>query len=264
MSRESLSEAIASTYPEKPPSAKALCANMIWAFYHDISPGDIVLARRGRKVLAAVGTVTKPAYYSPGKNPVHGHPNYLEVSWQEYPRDKAYSTIVFPMYTLAEISEGQYRGLLGDSLPSPSPQEPSVEDENEFVLEKYLEDFMVSNFDAIFKGAIKLYEDDEGNDGQQYSTGIGSIDILAFDANSHDFIVIELKKGRPSDQVVGQVLRYMGWVKQNLCKDGCTVKGLIICREPDEKLTYALSMTENIDVRYYSVSFKLTSDSVVA
>jgi restriction system protein len=56
---------------------------------------------------------------------------------------------------------------------------------------------------------------------------------------------------------MGQVLRYMGWVKQNLCTDGQTVKGLIICRDPDPKLSYALEMTDHIDVRYYSVSFKL-------
>jgi hypothetical protein len=49
----------------------------------------------------------------------------------------------------------------------------------------------------------------------------------------------------------------MGWVKENLCVNGQSVKGLIICRDPDPKLTYALTMTSNIDVRYYSVSFKL-------
>lgn len=76
------------------------------------------------------------------------------------------------------------------------------------------------------------------------------------------FVVIELKKGRPSDEVVGQILRYMGWVKQNLCKSGQAVKGLIICRDPDPKLSYALQMTNNIDVRYYSVSFKLRAISI--
>jgi hypothetical protein len=50
----------------------------------------------------------------------------------------------------------------------------------------------------------------------------------------------------------------MGWVKKNLCTHGQSVKGLVICRDYDPKLTYALEMTNNIDVRYYSVSFKLT------
>jgi len=49
----------------------------------------------------------------------------------------------------------------------------------------------------------------------------------------------------------------MGWVKKNLCKDGQAVKGLVICRDPDPKLSYALTMINNVDVRYYSVSFAL-------
>lgn len=259
MSREQLSEAIASAYPEKPPQTKGLFGNMIWAFYHEIAPDDLVIARRGRKTLAAAGKVAQSAMYAPGKNPATGHLNYLGVAWQEQPRDRSFPGVVFPMPTLAEISGEQYRNLLeGPGIPAVT-SEPSeaIEDPSAFVLEKYLEDFIVSNFETIFKGALQIYEDPEGNEGQQYATDIGPIDILAVERGSNSFIVLELKKGRPSDQVIGQILRYMGWVKKNLCTDGQTVKGLVICREPDPKLSYALEMTNNIDVRYYSVSFKL-------
>ena len=258
MSRETLCDAIAATYPEKPPPTWGLYANMLWAFYHEISPGDIVIARRGRKTLAAIGKVIQSAIYAPGKNPATSHPSFLGVEWQEQPRDKVYPTLVFPMQTLTEFSEVQYRSLLEGDIP-PVALEPAeaVEDQNEFVLEKYLEDFIVSNFETIFRGELNIYGDADEAEGQQYATDIGPIDILAFERKSNSFVVIELKKGRPSDQVVGQILRYMGWVKKNLCKDGQAVKGLVICRDPDVKLTYALEMTNNIDVRYYSVSFKL-------
>lgn len=259
LSREKLSEAVASTYSDKPPATKGLYANMIWAFYHEIGLGDFVIARRGRKTLAAVGKVSQAAFYAPGKNPAHGHPNFLEVSWQEQPRDKVFPSVAFPMQTLAELSEEQFRNFLeGSGLqPVPSDAPEAIEDPNTFVLEKYLEDFIVSNFDTIFKGELRIYEDAEGNDGQQYATDIGPIDILAVEPKSKSFVVMELKKGRPSDQVIGQILRYMGWVKKNLCTSGQAVKGLVICRDPDPKLSYALEMTNNIDVRYYSVSFKL-------
>lgn len=256
MSREELSAAVASTYTDKPPSTKALYTNMVWAFYHEISPGDFIIARRGRKTLAGVGKVSRSAFYAPGKSSIHRHPNFLEVSWQEQPRDKVFPSIVFPMHTLSELSDEQFRNLL-DRPPVPPEIPEALEDPNAFVLEKYLEDFIVSNFDTIFEGGLKIYEDEEGNDGQQYSTEIGPIDILSVEPKSKSFVVIELKKGRPSDQVIGQILRYMGWVKQNLCASGQAVKGLIICRDPDPKLSYALKMTNNIDVRYYSVSFKL-------
>jgi restriction system protein len=261
MSREELSAAIASTYKDTPPATQSLFGNMLWAFYHEIVPGDFIIARRGRKVLAGVGKVTKSAFYAPGKNPNQDYPNFLEVEWQEQPRGKEFPSVVFPMHTLAKLSEEQFQNFVKGSpaqiVSSEVSEEKALEDPNAFVLEKYLEDFIVSNFQTIFKGELTIYEDTEGNEGQQYSTDIGPIDILAIESKSKSFVVMELKKGRPSDQVVGQILRYMGWVKQNLCTSGQAVKGLIICHEPDPKLSYALEMTTNIAVRYYSVTFKL-------
>lgn len=34
-------------------------------------------------------------------------------------------------------------------------------------------------------------------------------------------------------------------------------RGRVICREPDDKLSYALAMTSGVDVRYYSIAFRL-------
>ncbi len=70
-----------------------------------------------------------------------------------------------------------------------------VEDVTEFVLEKYLEDFIVSNFATIFQGKLVLYRDPEENVvGQQYTTDVGIIDILAIEPSTNNLIVIELKK----------------------------------------------------------------------
>ena len=41
-------------------------------------------------------------------------------------------------------------------------------------------------------------------------------------------LVIELKKGRASDSVVGQIQRYMGYVKDELAEKNQPVKGVII------------------------------------
>lgn len=158
INREQLSHAVASTYPTKPPQTKALITNMIWAFYHDISPGDLIIARRGRKSLAGIGRVSKAAFYAPGKNPFCDHPSFLEVAWQNESREKDFSTIVFPMHTLAETSEQQFRSLLdGAGLqPLSLERQEIIEDPSAFVLEKYLEDFIVSNFQTIFKHQLDL------------------------------------------------------------------------------------------------------------
>jgi len=261
LNRDQLAELVRAKYPEKPASTQSLIANMFWAFYHEMTPGDLLVARRGRKILAGIGRVGGKPTYSAGRSPVHNHANFLPVDWQSAPRDKKFPTIVFPMHSVAELSEEAFRGFEGGLPPSPSSEaDGPVEDPASFALEKYLEDFIVTNFGSIFKNELKIFTDSDGNDGQQYSTDIGPIDILAQTASGDSFVVIELKKGRPSDQVVGQILRYMGWVKKNLCVSGQGVKGLVICADADAKLSYALSMTSGIDVRYYSVAFKLRED----
>ena len=130
----------------------------------------------------------------------------------------------------------------------------------EFVMEKYLEEFIEVNFQKIDFGAkLELYQD-EDNHGRQYPTSVGNIDLLAIDSDNEKFVVIELKKGRSSDEVVGQILRYMGWVKENLAMNDYEtydVRGIIISKEKDDKLEYALKMLSNINIFLYSVSFKL-------
>ena len=260
ITREDLAQALAAAYPDKPAATISLYKNMLWAFYHEMQPGDFVIARRGTRGLAGVGRIVGPATFGARRHPHVGHSGFIDVEWQEQPRDKSFPTAVFPMQTLTEYSEEQFLNVTGDIREPDVGPEPDVENQTEFILEKYLEDFIVSNFNAIFQGKMAVLEDEEGNGGQQYKTDIGRIDILAVEAQSNAFVVIELKKGRPSDKVVGQILRYMGWVKKNLCAGGQAVKGLIICRDPDPKLDYALEMTNGIDVRYYNVSFGLSEN----
>lgn len=157
------------------------------------------------------------------------------------------------------ITKPDFEVIQSDSVLSISKRGKAegIEDESQFVLEKYLQDFIVSNWDKIdFGKKLKIYEDENGNNGVQFTTDIGYIDILAVDRKG-DFVVIELKKGRESDKVVGQLLRYMGWIKKNLAKNGQKVRGVIICKENDEKMDYAISMIEGITIKHYSIDFRL-------
>ncbi|MGA1998521.1 MAG: endonuclease NucS domain-containing protein [Terriglobales bacterium] len=141
-------------------------------------------------------------------------------------------------------------------VPDTSPP-PAVD--MEFVLEKYLEEFMEANFGKInFEAKLELYQDEEGS-GRQYQTSIGPIDLLAIDGSRKEFVVIELKKGKTGDPVVGQVLRYMGWVNENLLPKhpGYRVRGIVVVREEDEKLRFALSQMPSVTAFVYSVSFDL-------
>jgi len=132
-------------------------------------------------------------------------------------------------------------------------------DSMDWEMEKYLEEFIEKNFERIdFDCNVELYQDEESS-GRQYQTAVGRIDLLAKDKDTDDFIVIELKKGKSNDVVVGQILRYMGWVSDNLANTDTDqmVRGIIIAKESDEKMQYALKMVQNIDLYLYNVSFNL-------
>jgi restriction system protein len=92
---------------------------------------------------------------------------------------------------------------------------------------------------------------------QQYQSDTGPIDILAISKDKKEYLVIELKKGRASDAVVGQTLRYMGFVKNDLAVNGETVRGAVIAHKNDLRLRNALSMVPSIDFFIYQVDFTL-------
>ena len=126
-----------------------------------------------------------------------------------------------------------------------------------FYMEKQLEDFIISNWELSGFGETLelLFSDDGVLISQQYRTSIGPIDILARDRDTGDYVVIELKRNQTSDDTVGQVQRYMGWVKKELGNPG--VRGIIVAGKFDKKLAYALEMVDSVDVYLYEVDFKL-------
>ena len=70
-------------------------------------------------------------------------------------------------------------------------------------------------------------------------------------------MVVELKKGRASDAVVGQILRYMGYISTDLAEPDQIVRGCIIALEDDLRIKNALKITPSIDFYRYEVSFNL-------
>jgi RecB family endonuclease NucS len=100
-----------------------------------------------------------------------------------------------------------------------------------------------------------LYVDPIGRDGIEFPTAVGPIDILAID-DSNAFIVFELKRARSPDHAIGQLTRYMGWVKQTIGKEH-EVRGIIVAKAITENLRYAVTVIPNVSLFEYEVSFQL-------
>lgn len=134
--------------------------------------------------------------------------------------------------------------------------ESSVISSGLFYMEKQLEDFIIENWDSTELGKkYDLIYEDGSLISQQYRTEIGPIDILAIDKESKNYVVIELKKNQTSDDTIGQLTRYMGWIKE--AKKDDNVHGIIIGGQPDKKLFYASKMVPNIELFLYEVNFLL-------
>jgi RecB family endonuclease NucS len=107
--------------------------------------------------------------------------------------------------------------------------------DGEFViLERGLEEAIKPNLDIL---GYKLAGDPLQ---QQFDmgVGIGRSDLICTDKDG-DLIVLELKRGMASDQAIGQVLTYIGWMKENIAEPGQEVKGCILAGDYDERLRLA-------------------------
>lgn len=135
----------------------------------------------------------------------------------------------------------------------------AVENEQRFGLERHLHDFLRDNWNHLKLGQDWMLFKKSGDDdpGYEYPTAVGRIDPLAKHKVQPRWLVIELKRNQTSDQTVGQLLRYIGWVKQHLAEDGDEVHGMIICRSADDALHYALNTVPNAKLQLYEVEFHL-------
>jgi restriction system protein len=159
----------------------------------------------------------------------------------------------------AEVLSNELSDLLNyykKSLEIEVKNENSVISTGLFYMEKQLEDFIIQNWESTQLGKeYELIYEEGILVSQQYRTDIGPIDILAKSKKTGSHVVIELKKNQTSDDTVGQIARYMGWVKQHL--DDSNVKGIIVAGKYDKKLDYAISIVPGVEVFIYEVQFNL-------
>jgi len=103
--------------------------------------------------------------------------------------------------------------------------------------EKDIEDFVRDRLGLIESG-LRLYKMGR-RVGQQFETPDGGIIDLLTVTEDGSFVVIEFKRDKTSDEAVGQVLRYMGWVKKHL-SPAKTVRGYIVASDFDKFIQYSL------------------------
>jgi restriction system protein len=240
-------------------AAGQACAS-VWKVIKGIQKGDVIVCPDGKNG-CLVGEIISDYVYAPDTE----LPQRREIKWHRVSIEKVdmspeLRSSVFTIGTLRDISA--YGDEIELLLNGGADSIIQSTDTQYFRLEKHLEDFLVNNWQQTELGKeydIFTNENDEII-GQQYPCDTGYIDILAISKDKQELLVVELKRGKCSDVVVGQIQRYMGFVQSELATPSQTVKGIIIGLDDDLRIKRALSVTSNIEFYRYELSFKLTKN----
>lgn len=163
---------------------------------------------------------------------------------------------------LYQIDSQRFRLYEPAEDPKPIYEKPEVDDgepeelegASEFAYESDLQNFLSKNLSLIEPG-LSLYEE-EGITGLEFPVGNRRVDILARDSDGN-YVVIELKVSRGYDRVVGQLLRYIAWIRKYQAEADQRVRGVIIAREISDDLLLACSEVDGVSLYEYELSVSL-------
>lgn len=263
---------------EKLREALAILADETQSVADRLDRGPEMVPGMGKNVASAILLVTLPDRYGVWNNRSEANMKRLGI-WPNFDRGESFGsryvkvnqvllqlrdTLQIDLWTLDALWWYLDQKETGD-LPHVETGETttigmSTESEQRFGLERHLHEFLRDNWNHVELGREWALYQEPGDEeaGYEYPCDVGRIDLLAKHRIEPRWLVVELKRNQTSDQTVGQLLRYIGWVKRHLAEDGEQVHGMIICWEADNALRYALSTLQNVELRRYQVEFHLS------
>lgn len=180
-------------------------------------------------------------------------PTRLQYSVRPDGADDHFFKIDSSTFRLYEL--GRDPTPISESSPaSEEPAEATSEGTGQFAYEHDLRDFLARNLQLIEPG-LTLYTD-EGITGVEFPVGGRFIDLLAVDS-SGNYVVIELKVSKGYDRVVGQLLRYVNWIKINQADEGQSVRGVIVAKNISEDLRLACAGLPDIALAEYELAVSI-------
>jgi restriction system protein len=244
--------------PEKGKVSAGLSAGQLWTVSRGLAIGDIILSPTGKTGELYAGEIVGDYQYVeegplPHRRPVKWFPGVVlrEELTPTLRASLGYGATVCELTNHAEEIESLL--LIDDGGDHEPPPDPAV-----FALESMLEEFLVTNWAKTVLGKdYDIYSDGDDVIGRQYPTDTGPMDILAISKDSKTLLVVELKRDKASDKVVGQIQRYMGYVLSEIAVDGQEVRGVIIALEDDLRIRNALKVAPSISFMRYEVDFRL-------
>jgi len=248
-------------WPEKTKIGAGLACGFLWTVCKGMQVGDLVLCPDGQGSYR-VGEIAGPYSFMPQTSVPHRRKvNWLPNLIQRTAMSEALKNSTSSAGTVCNVTtySEEIDRLVNGNASRPFSANTEIQDPYTFGKEKQLEDFLIENWNQTELGKEYSIFTDGESDGRQYLTDAGTIDILALSMDKQKLLVVELKLGKTSDVVVGQILRYMGYIKEQIAEPDQTVEGAIIALEDDAKLRWAISMVPSIRFYRYEIDFRLKS-----
>jgi endonuclease NucS-like protein len=160
-----------------------------------------------------------------------------------------------PGVTLTDAAALVELSKTSDAAAREADEEAYYDELVSFALESSLRDFLIGRLATLLIGgmSLRLFKDVNGRPGREYLTDVGLIDILAV-ASDGTLVVLELKRDRGSDQTLGQLACYVGWVTTHLAA-GAPVRGAVVARRIDDRLRYAAQAMPGVLLLEYDIKF---------
>lgn len=114
--------------------------------------------------------------------------------------------------------------------------------------------------DAL-EGGLSVFRNESGKAvGSSYVSGVGDIDLLATDA-AGDLVVVMISERGQGEELIAEVLQRVGWVRKHVGEGRKKVRGVVLCEEAPEGLSYAAAaVADTITFKTYRVA--LTFDDL--
>jgi hypothetical protein len=184
------------------------------------------------------------------------HPEVFEALASSFQNRFRVLQLLIQTYDLPRERTGHLWDLLSteeESIAVPIAREPAIVTEK--ALEQHLQDHWETTEFAQL-GIELANEEDHGFPGRQVLTPRNTIDLLGYRRDAREWWVFELKKGRSSDAVVGQVQRYMGWMSAQ-AKPRERVRGAIIVGRADENLKASVASNDRLSLWQYDEELRV-------
>jgi len=240
---------------DNPKEAKSV----LLRFRDKIKIGDPVIAYKSPNTIIAVGRITSEYFFDDkdnlGSSKALGYPHKRWVTWREKPRVFDRNFLPDDFSSLVSIP-GALKTLEYDfSVIEKELDKVPEEAEKEKVLDVESEEQMR----LYFKNNIKQLEPDLVALDER-DTSVGQVDILAKAGDF--FVIIELKRNA-ADSAIGQLLGYMGAIKEDKTTD--KVRGIIIAESITNRIKKAIEFlnTFDLNISLYTCKLKFVAKKVI-